>query len=152
MKRWRGGRYVGEEDKWGLSLHPCYAVDAVNLLSDIVDDDDAMRSSVVAGGDGSEPLLSSCVPLRKTNPQQVLVRSNLYQQHANRTQYIVILFAILIPSSELGLCNFNLMAAHGYIFLASRTCNFTSQNHKLPTLLQSRQPWKEFWSVQKMLS
>lgn len=69
VKQWREGRYVGEEDKRGSGLHPCYAVDAVDLLGDIVDDDDAMRSSVVAGGDGSEPLLSSCVPLRETTPQ-----------------------------------------------------------------------------------
>lgn len=54
-----------------LSMLLCYALLTVNgfdLLCDIVDNDDAMRSSVVAGGDGSEPLLTGRVPLHKTEP------------------------------------------------------------------------------------
>lgn len=48
----------------------CYVVDDVikthaDLLCHIVDDNDAMSSSVVAGGDGSKPLLTCCVPLGK---------------------------------------------------------------------------------------
>lgn len=35
-----------------------------DLLSDVVDDDDAVSPSVVAGGDGSKPLLTCCVPLK----------------------------------------------------------------------------------------
>ena len=34
-----------------------------DLLGDVVDDDDAVSPSVVAGGDGSKPLLTCCVPL-----------------------------------------------------------------------------------------
>lgn len=39
-----------------------------DLLSHVVDDDDAVGSSVVAGGDGSKPLLSCCVPLKGHTP------------------------------------------------------------------------------------
>lgn len=38
-----------------------------DLLSDVIDDDDAVSSSVVAGGDGSKPLLTRRVPLSDIN-------------------------------------------------------------------------------------
>lgn len=36
-----------------------------DLLSDIIHNDDAVSASVVAGGDGSKPLLTCCVPLKE---------------------------------------------------------------------------------------
>lgn len=40
------------------------------LISHIIHNDDAMGSTVVTGGDGTEPLLTCRVPLRKTRTQK----------------------------------------------------------------------------------
>lgn len=49
-----------------------------DLLSDVVDDDDAVSPSVVAGGDGSKPLLTCCVPLKDTQRKMVSPDSRAY--------------------------------------------------------------------------
>ena len=41
-----------------------YVIEALSI-GDIIDNDDAIGISIVAVGDGSEPLLSGCVPLNK---------------------------------------------------------------------------------------
>jgi hypothetical protein len=38
-----------------------------SLISDIVDDDDAVGSSIVAASDGLEPVLASSIPLNNPN-------------------------------------------------------------------------------------
>lgn len=38
-----------------------------DLLGDVIDDDDSMSSSIVAGGDGAKPFLTGCVPLKNPN-------------------------------------------------------------------------------------
>lgn len=51
-----------------------------DLLCNIVDNDDAVCSSVVAGGDGSEPLLTSRVPLYWTEEEEFV--TNQGKSHA----------------------------------------------------------------------
>jgi len=43
-------------------LQPLLDVVEGDLVGDIIDNDDTVGSSVVAGGDGTEPLLTGCVP------------------------------------------------------------------------------------------
>lgn len=67
-----------EEEERRACLCAYYAVDDVtrthtDLLGDVVDNDDAVSSSVVAGGDGSKPLLTGRVPLRDTNTHSKMV-------------------------------------------------------------------------------
>lgn len=50
-----------------------------DLLSDIIHNDDAVSSSVVAGGDGSKPLLTCCVPLKEyTHTRKIALRLTLH--------------------------------------------------------------------------
>ena len=43
-------------------LQPLFHIIERLLISDVVDNNDTVGASVIAGGDGSEPLLASSVP------------------------------------------------------------------------------------------